>query len=147
MSITRALDRVCDGIQLLLISLYSIPRYMHKALEKTRLAISTYLISVVAWTCQENVQVSYYESFCGTTVRFVGLKTLCLFFGRVPTQMPVPATIWHPSSMLYIYRMNKTIDKWVYADESGPEDQGRWMCVYPLENKDLIELKKKMMNK
>lgn len=52
MSITRALvmlaTRVCHGIQLLLILLYSIPRHVYKALEKTQLASCTYLISVVA---------------------------------------------------------------------------------------------------
>lgn len=59
-------------------------------------------------------------------------------------QMPMSATIRHSSSMLHIYRMNKTIDKWVNADECGPEDQGWWMCVHLLENKDFFELKKKI---
>ena len=36
------------GVQFLLIILYYVPRYIHKALKKTRLAISICLISEVA---------------------------------------------------------------------------------------------------
>lgn len=92
--------RVCPGIQLLLILVCYVPRFVFRALEKTRLATSMYLISVVVWTDQENMPIDallpgfpHHESFCGTRVSFVGLKTLPLFFfGRISVQMPTSAT-------------------------------------------------------
>ena len=102
MSIIRALvmlpPRVCHGSQLLLILLYYIPRYMFKALEKTRLVISICLISEVAWTFQENALMPNSQVF--PTMNHSMMLELgplaqklspSFFFGRISMQIPLSA--------------------------------------------------------
>lgn len=142
-------SRVCQGSQLLLIFLYYIYSQVY-----------------VQSSGENQIACLYLPDFCGCPgmpgkcadalllvfprnqsvvpeLGLLGWKLFPSFLGRISTQMPVSATIWHPSYVFCIYRMNKTIDKWVNADECGPKDQGQWMCVYLLENKGSFELKKK----